>query len=341
VDDDLVAFVRRAYGWRGDVVVSAGPRGALGQIWRVEVGPARYALKEIFAEPPSDALIEAELAFGRRAAEVGVRLPASHPDRDGRHLLTAPNGTWLRLYDWVDLRPVALSDPTTPHRLGTLLALLHRVSPAMGHEVDGQPPHRWYDRVPEPDEWATLADAAAAAGAVWAGRLADRLTTLPDLTAAVGPADPAEMILCHRDLHPENVLADTDGAFVVVDWDNLGPSTPGREVARVLFEWFCDDSTIDLDAMGATYAAYRREGGPGRITRPADFSTLLATRLNFLLVQSRVALDPRTEPRHRQWALKEIDESLRLVPTPRQLADALALTTALDADAPRGGHATG
>ena len=69
-------------------MVSAGPRGALGQIWRLDVGPARYALKEIFAEPPSEALIEAELAFARRAAEAGVRLPASHPDRDGRHLLT-------------------------------------------------------------------------------------------------------------------------------------------------------------------------------------------------------------------------------------------------------------
>jgi hypothetical protein len=143
-----VAHVQEAFGWSEDVVVSAGPRGALGQIWRLDVGPARYALKEIFAEPPSEALIEAELAFAERAAEAGVRLPASHPDREGRHLLAA------------------------------------------------------------------------------------------------------------------------------------------------------------------------------------DFSMLLACRLNFLLVQARVAIDPRAERRHREWAEREIDEALRILPTPRQLADVLELTCA-------------
>ena len=69
-----------------------------------------------------------------------------------------------------------------------------------------------------------------------------------------------------------------------------------------------------------------REGGPGRITEPADFSMLLACRLNFLLVQARVALDPRAEPRHREWAEREIDEALTILPTPRQLADVLAVS---------------
>jgi hypothetical protein len=69
------------------------------------------------------------------------------------------------------------------------------------------------------------------------------------------------------------------------------------------------------------YGAYLREGGPGRITEPADFSMLLACRLNFLLIQAGVAIDPRTEPRHRDWAEREIGEALRILPPPRQLAD--------------------
>jgi hypothetical protein len=36
---------------------------------------------------------------------------------------------------------------------------------------------------------------------------------------------------------------------VVVDWDNLEPAAPGREVARARFDWFCDGPTADLDAM--------------------------------------------------------------------------------------------
>ncbi|WP_336214080.1 phosphotransferase enzyme family protein [Nonomuraea sp. LPB2021202275-12-8] len=319
-----IAYVREAFGWGADVVVSAGPRGALGQIWRLDVGPASYALKEIFAEPPSEALVEAELAFTRRAAEAGVRLPASHPDRSGRHLLTAPDGTWFRLHDWIDLRPVELTARTTPRELGALLACLHRSAPATALEPGGGPPDPWYDRVPTTEAWAR----AATSGAKWATRLADRLTGLPELCAAVAPADPADLIVCHRDLHPENVLADPDGALVVVDWDNLGPAAPGRELARALFDWFCD-GPADLDAMRDMYEAYVREDGPGRVTEPADFSMLVASRLNFLLVQTGVALDPRAEPRHREWAEREIDEALRILPTPRQLADVLALTRAL------------
>jgi len=320
--EELLGYVREAFGWDEDVVVSVGPRGALGQIWRLDVGPTRFALKEIFAEPPSAPAIEAELAFARLVAGAGVRIPASHPDREGRYLLTAPGGAWLRLYDWVELRPVELTAHATPRELGALLARLHRCAPASAVEPGGGPPSHWYDHVPPAHEWAE----AVAADAVWAGRLADRLTTLPELCAAVEPADPAKLILCHRDLHPENVLADPAGALVVVDWDNLGPAAPGRELAGALFDWFCDGPSADLEAMRGMYEAYLREGGPGRVTEPADFSMLLATRWNFLLVQTAAATDPRAERRHREWAEREIDEALRILPTPRQLAEVLDLT---------------
>jgi Ser/Thr protein kinase RdoA (MazF antagonist) len=332
----LMAHAQDAFGWGDDVVMSAGPRGALGQIWRVDAGPARYALKEIFAEPTPEPLIEAELAFARRAAEAGVRLPASHPDRDGRHLHTTPDGTWLRLYDWMDLRPVDLGAPGTPAGLGELLARLHRCAPASTTEPDGGPPDPWYDRIAPVDRWTD----AAGSGASWAGRLSERVATLPELCAVVTPVDPAGLIVCHRDLHPENILAGPDGALVVVDWDNLGPAAPERELAKVLFDWFCD-GPADLPAMGGLYEAYVRAGGPGRITRPADFTMLVASRLNFLLRQTGIALDPRAEARHREWAEREIDEALRILPTPGQLAEVLELTRSLSHDRDGQDAATG
>lgn len=320
--EELVAHARAAFGWGGDIEVSAGPRGALGQIWRLEIGSARYALKHIFAEPPTEASIQAELAFARRAGEAGVRVPASHPDRAGRYLLTAPGGTWLRCYDWIDLSPVATTAPDTPRQLGALLAHLHRCAQPTALEPDGGPSDPWYDRVPAVHEWAEV----STSGAWWTTRLADRLGTLPQLCGAVGPADPARLIVCHRDLHPQNVHVDPAGALVVVDFDELGPAEPGRELARALFDWFCDEVTTDLAAVRVMVESYLNEGGPGRITEPGDFSMLLAHRLNFLLHQARLALDPRTEPGHREWAEREIDELLHLMPTPRQLAEVLAVT---------------
>jgi Ser/Thr protein kinase RdoA (MazF antagonist) len=338
--EQLLAYATAAWALDGGpATLSAGPRGALGQVWRLEVGGAAYALKETFAfddEPLSAQRVAAEVAFARRASAAGVRLPAIHPDRTGRHLLPHPSGAgWLRLYDWVELRPVDPAAPTAPRRLGELLARLHRCAPPAraepdgggpdGGGPDGGGPHPWYDRPPAPDAWPPIVAAADVAGAGWAARLAERVAELPALHALVGPAPaaPATLVLCHRDLHPENVFADPAGELVVVDWDSLGPAAPGREVAALLFDWFFDGGEPDLAAMRGTYAAYRAAGGPGRVAAPADLTMLLATRLNFLRVQVAAALDPRTEPRHREWAQREIDEALRILPGPRLVAEVL------------------
>ena len=327
MDEQLAAYARSAFGLdgAGAVTVAAGARGALGQIWRFEVGTARYALKEIFPDdgPVPPALVEAELDFSRLAAASGVRLPASHADRDGRYLVPLPSGAgWLRLYDWVDLRPVTM--PAAAGDLGVLLARLHRCAPAVVHEPGGGRPDPWYDRTPPMPSWAPLVAAAREVGVWWAPRLSDVVAALPALCALVTPADPAAMVVCHRDLHPENVWVDASGGeLVVVDWDNLGPAEPARELARVLFDWFVEGDDADLDAIRRTYEAYLRAGGPGRIGQLPDFSMLVACRLNFLRVQVGAAVDPRTEQRHRDWAEREIEEALRILPTPRLLAEVL------------------
>jgi len=323
--DELVAQARTAFGWTGDIGVSAGPRGALGQFWRLEIGSARYALKHIFDEPPTEASIRVELDLVSRARDAGVRAPASHPARDGQYLLTARDGTWFRCYDWLELRPVASDASDTARRLGALLAGLHRCAPVAPAEPNGDgPPDPWYDQVPPAVAW----EAVVTSGTSWAARLNDRLTMLPQLCAAVGTADPARLILCHRDLHFENVFVDPEGELVVVDWDDLGPADPGRELARALFDWWCNDVDTDLDAVGAMVESYLDAGGPGRITGPADFSMLLACRLNFLVAQAALALDPHAERAHREWAEHEIDVGLHLLPTPRQLTDVLAVAAA-------------
>jgi Ser/Thr protein kinase RdoA (MazF antagonist) len=323
VVDELIAHARAAFGWDGDIAVSAGPRGALGQIWRLDIGASRYALKEIFDEPPTEASIQQELAFARLASEAGVRVPISHPDRDGKHLLTVPGGTWLRCYDWIDLHRVPVTAPDTAPRLGALLARLHRSAPAAAAESDGAPPDPWYDRPPAACEWA---DVSRPGAAPWSARLAELLATVPQLCEAVRPADPARLIMCHRDLHPENVFTDPNGALVVVDFDDMGPAEPSQELAHALFNWFCTKDTADLNAVRVMVQSYLSEGGPGRITGPEDFSMLVASRLNFLLSQARLALNPLTEPRHREWAEHEVDTSLHIMPTPRQLADVLSVT---------------
>ncbi len=288
VQTDLLNFAREAFDLGGgDISITPGARGAQGQVWRLAMGPRSFALKQAFAgSPPAPAEVEAEIAFAQWAAAVGVRLPASHPDRKGRHLVPLPDGGWLRLYDWVDLRPADLT--TAADALGVLLARLH---------------------------WEQLVTAASESGKSWASGLAVAVDGLPALQALLSSSDPAGLRVCHRDLHPGNVLADAAGELVVVDWDDLGPAEPVRELTRTLVACFHDGDS-DLDSMRRVYRSYLAAGGPARLRSTGDFTMLIASQLNFLNLQVRVALDPTALPRDRSWAELEIDEGLRTLPTP-------------------------
>lgn len=95
VQTDLATWARESFDLGdGDVSITPGPRGALGQLWRLAAGHRLFALKQVFAATPP---ARAEVAFAQRATAAGVQLPASHPDRCGRYLVPLPDGGWLRL----------------------------------------------------------------------------------------------------------------------------------------------------------------------------------------------------------------------------------------------------
>lgn len=321
MDPQVLARARAAFDLgEGELRVTPGPRGAVGQMWRIDVADRVLALKHVLTgPPPAPATVEAELVLAQAAAAAGVRLPASRPGLDRQFVVGLPGGGWLRLYEWMDLRR---SEPTVhPEALGVLLARLHTVAPPFRNEPDGTPPQGWYEVLPDDSTWDRLLAGSSRSGMSWAPRLAAASAVLPTLRAVVAPTDAERLRLCHRDLHPENVLADPGGELVLVDWDDVGPADPARELAKTLVLSF-HDGIPDLVAMRRTYLAYVGAGGPARLGSPADFTMLVASRLNFLSSQVKVALDQGATPRDRAWAEEEIDEGLRTLPAP-DLIDAV------------------
>jgi Ser/Thr protein kinase RdoA (MazF antagonist) len=137
------------------------------------------------------------------------------------------------------------------------------------------------------------------------------------------------LVTCHRDLHPDNVLVDGSGELVLLDWDDAGPASPGRELAYLLVAWHVHDGKPDAAAVRSTIAAYQAAGGPGRIRDEQSFGMLIACMLNFLQSQAGVALDPHAAAGHRQHADDEIADTLARLPTPTLIAQLIDLAAPL------------
>jgi Ser/Thr protein kinase RdoA (MazF antagonist) len=317
-------------------------RGELGYIWRLDTDRGAWAVKE------SDLVVtEADAADDvafQEAAAARVRRPA--PIRTGAGRVVLPGSAagsaaaTLRVYEWVDLLP---DERVTPAEIGAALARLHRVE----HPAGGPVPD-WFAAPVGTQGWHDLLAAAVRAGAVWAPALDRRLPDLIALDAAVEPPDPDRLRTCHYDVNLDNVRRARDGEVVVLDWENSGPGQPERELAGVLADLAADlpdpaalpdlpdpadlpdlsdlSDPADLSWSGgpagadgltrtalagvvAAHDAYRRAGGPARLTGPRDFSTAIAVRGHLFGFYGRRSINPAEPADNRQRA----DRRLRLL----------------------------
>jgi len=311
-DADLVV---RLYGL-GPAVGAMAPvaRGELGRVWRLPTVGGVVAVKELFV-PPTEDEAAADVDFQLGARRVGVLLPSPIRRTDGRVLAVLPSGVTVRVYEWMDLRP--LDDPAPDagrgrpdEQVGALLARLHLMA-----GLTAQRRHPWFvEPVGEP-VWVALLQALDAAAAPFAAELARLLPELVALEELLPCPLRGDERLCHLDLDDSNLAWDDRGRLIVLDWENSGPASPVSELAMVAAE-YGPDRAVRL------CGSYRDAGGPAVIRTPTDFATAVAVQGHLIELHAQrwlSAADPGDRPRS-EWRM---DQHLRAPLTRARIADVL------------------
>jgi hypothetical protein len=316
-------FIAQAYALGpGEWTMTPVARGALGQIWKLSGNGTAWAVKELLFEK-DEPDVGAESALRDAAETLGISAPRLLPDRIGAHVVRLPGGSYVKLYDWVDGTAADPSDPEILSWCGRTLALLHRA----GQGASGTP-SGWYERCNPASAWAELLGKVERAGLPWAGELGRFVaTTAVELARYVLPSSSGEVVTSHLDMRPQNVLVGPDGP-VLLDWDNAGPVSAERELARAVYVW-SGGNRFDAEAARRLVRAYRDAGGRAVVKGPDSFSMLFATDLNYVYVQAECAVDPAVTAEQRAFGSREAVAKLRGLP---DLTAVRRLTEALEAE---------
>ncbi|MER6563104.1 aminoglycoside phosphotransferase family protein [Streptomyces sp. NPDC001027] len=337
---DLGDVVAEAYALGpGDWGMEPVARGALGQIWKLtrshapngpsddsadgpSGGPA-WAVKELLFDGDEEQVLR-ESALRDAAERLGIASPRLFADRAGACLTRlggSPDGPCVKLYEWVEGARADSRDPEILSWCGRTLAALHRA----GAQETGTP-DPWYERCPSPAEWATLHARVRRADVPWADALGRFVASSAGelarhVTASVADGVPCageEVVTSHLDVQPQNVLVGPHGP-VLLDWDNAGPTSAGRELAQAVFVW-SGGNGFHADSARRLVRAYREAGGRPVLRGLDSFSMLFATALNYVRVQAECAIDPTVTPAQREFASGQVVASLRDLPDPTAVA---------------------
>jgi len=234
--------------------------------------------------------------------DAGLRLPCPRRTVDGHGVFGN-----VRVYEWLDMSPLARNDVDTDELVAESLARMHVHAPI----TDGSP-DPWYYESLNRQQWQVLLDAGA--GSWWATAISRLLGELAELPRP--EHIPARV--CHLDVCPENVFL-CDGRLTVIDWENAGPAATVQDLGSALWD-FCQG---DVRRTRALAANYRRLGGPLERLDPSVVDTARVVQANLIGFHCRRLLDRSGTPGSRQRAEAAL-RGLLGRPLTRQLVDDIA-----------------
>jgi Ser/Thr protein kinase RdoA (MazF antagonist) len=266
--------------------MSYAARGELGRVSRVVTTTGEWAVKEIDSFLPSVDEADANVELQESMLASGVNLPRPRRTVDGHGLYGN-----VRVYEWLDMTPIALGVREVEKRVAAALARVHVHAP-----LTDRSPDPWYCRSMIRVEWDVLLEQGARMW--WATVIAGLVHELVDLERP--QHFPARV--CHLDVCPENVFL-ANGQLTIIDWENAGPAATLQDLGSTLWD-FCRG---DIERTRAFVDHYRRHGGPIEHFGERVFDMARVVQANLVAHHCRRTLDPGAISQTRRRA----EEALR------------------------------
>jgi Ser/Thr protein kinase RdoA (MazF antagonist) len=212
--------------------------------------------------------VAAHVAAARWLADRGV--PALCPIGEP----IAVDGVAVTVFDFIDG-----ASPIDYRKLGAAVAALHRLEPS---SVGANLSLPWFADASWLDLGANL-DAATRSGVVSHDDIAVLQAAREELAGWQEAARRVEPVVCHGDVHPQNVLM-RDDELVILDWDNicLGP-VAWDHAALLTWSERWGGEPEDYDAFAAGYGADLRDAPLAQLLARVR---LLAPTINKIILGS-------------------------------------------------------
>jgi Ser/Thr protein kinase RdoA (MazF antagonist) len=289
----------------------AGPlsyvgRGELGRVSRLVTADGSWAVKEIELFVPTVDEADANVELQESMLAAGVHLPRPRRTVDGHGLVEN-----VRVYEWLDMTPVKVGDPSGDECVAETLARIHLYAPPTDLTPDP-----WYCEAPSRNVWDGLIGAAS--GTWWAPVIAALVPELSD----VPPPDHSPTRFCHLDVCPENVFF-SDGRLIVIDWENAGPAATLQDLGSTLWDF----GRGDIGRTRAFVDHYRRHDGRVETLDESVFDTARVVYANLVDFHARRARDPTFTPEAHARAERALHGLLARPLTRRLVSDLVAASS--------------